>query len=126
MPMDTGSPISYEVLEKGTPVFSSDGQQIGKVEHVLAAEAQDIFEGLVITELSAEHFPAGHHHRFVDALSIGGIFEGAVMLKLDAAACGGLPEPTANPAVMRENPADAGSSSGSMLRRAWDRISGNY
>lgn len=119
-------PISYEVLAEGTPVYSSDEQPIGKVSHVLAAEDLDIFEGLVITELSREHLPGRGEHRFVDAADIDGIYEQGVTLKLDAAACQALPEPSANPAVMHEDPADTSSRIGSKLRRAWDLISGNY
>ena len=40
--MDDGAPISYETLEPGTPVYSSDGQQIGTVAHVLAVEEEDV------------------------------------------------------------------------------------
>ena len=34
--MDLGAPASYLTLNEGTPVFSSDREQIGVVEHVLA------------------------------------------------------------------------------------------
>jgi hypothetical protein len=33
---DPGAPISYLALQPGTPVVTSDGREIGKVEHVLA------------------------------------------------------------------------------------------
>lgn len=122
MPQDPGRPISYEVLEHGTPVYSRDGEQVGTVAHVLAAEAADIFEGLVIAE---HHGPGGH--RFVEADDIRDMYEHAVMLKLDREAAERLPEPTANPAAMN---AEAGEGvSGPLaqkLRRAWDYISGNY
>lgn len=48
--MDLGAPASYEVLSAGTPVYSSDEQQIGKVSHVLAAADEDVFDGIVIGE----------------------------------------------------------------------------
>jgi hypothetical protein len=47
---DLGAPISYAVLQADTPVFSSDGARIGTVKHVLAAEAEDIFDGIVIRD----------------------------------------------------------------------------
>ena len=120
--MDLGSPISYMVLSHGTPVYSSDGVQIGKVANVLAAEDKDVFDGIVI----GEHI-FGKDHRFADADEIGEIHERGVVLKLDRPACDQLPKPTANPAVMREDPADPGTDSlGGRLRRAWDRITGNY
>lgn len=46
--MDEGLPIAYQVLEKGVPVYASDGVQVGTVDHVVAAPAQDIFHGIVI------------------------------------------------------------------------------
>lgn len=118
--MDLGAPISYEVLEPGTPIFSSDGEQIGKVTHVLADEGEDVFDGIVI----GEH-PGRHGHRFADADDIDRIYERGVVLKLDHVAAEGLHEPTANPAVIRDDPADAGRHH-DRLRRAWDLISGNY
>jgi uncharacterized protein YrrD len=119
--MELGDPISYEVLARGTPVLSSDGQQVGKVAHVLAAEDEDVFDGIVI----GEHLLGGH--RFADADEVDSIHEHGVVLKLDRAACEQLPEPTANPAVMRDDPAESRSRPiGDKLRRAWDMLSGNY
>jgi uncharacterized protein YrrD len=117
--MDLGPPISYLVLERGTPVFCSDGEEVGTVVHVLAAEREDLFEGIVIHE--------DHHrrHRFVDEEQVEEIHERGVVLKLDLAAARELPEPSQNPAVMRDDPAAGPESSmGQKLRRAWDRLSG--
>jgi hypothetical protein len=120
--MDLGLPSSYLVLTVGTPVYSSDEQQIGRVVQILAAEDEDVFDGIVI----GEHV-FGEGHRFVDADDIDEMYERGVVLKLDRAACEQLPSPTPNPAVMRADPAasPAGGLRGK-LRRAWDRISGNY
>lgn len=116
--MDLGAPISYLVLERGTDVLSADHQPIGRVEHVLADEREDVFDGIVITRggLSRELV-------FADADQIGEIYERGVVLKLDAQACERLPEPSANPAVVGEDPGDPITGK---LRRAWDRLSGNY
>jgi uncharacterized protein YrrD len=120
--MELGEPSSYLVLSKGTAVYSSDGEQIGKVAHVLAAEDEDVFDGIVI----GEH-PLGAEHRFADADDIDSIYDRGVVLKLDRAACDQLPKPSANPAVMRDDPAESkGDALRDKLRRAWDRISGNY
>jgi hypothetical protein len=125
--MDAGSPISYQLLREGTSVCSSDGVRIGCVAHVLAVEDEDVFDGVVIGDLSRDHVPGRSEHRFVDASEIDSIHERALTLKLTAAACRELPEPSANPAVMRDDPADLGTSElGSKLRRALDRLSGNY
>ena len=133
--MDTGNPISYEVLEPGTPVYSSDGELIGSVAHVLAVPEEDVFDGIVIAahlkpsrggHPTERHHPADDH-RFADADDVAAIHERAVTLKLDASTCWELPRPSENPAVLRDDPADGGSGAlGSKLRRAWDLISGNY
>ena len=122
--MDTGAPISYEVLEPGTPVYSADGERVGAVAHVLAVPEEDVFDGIVI---SGESGTLLHDHRFADADDVGRIYERAVMLKLDASACDQLPRPTANPAVIRDDPTEGPPGHlHAKLQRAWDLLSGNY
>jgi len=118
--MDLGEPASYRVLVAGTPVYSADETAIGKVTHVLAAEDEDVFDGIVI----GEHIFGGEH-RFADADDVQEIFEHGVLLKLDRAACEQLPKPSANPAVIRDDPAESESEfRHQKLRRAWNLISG--
>ena len=62
-------------------VYSSDGKELGKVEHVLDVPEDDIFDGFVI---DTSVLPGGH--RFVDAPEVEEIFERGVVLKIDAAA----------------------------------------
>ena len=65
---DLGPPISYKVLEPGTPVLSNDGQEVGKVAHVQATDKEDVFDGIVIeTRLGPVR------KRLVDAFDIGEI-----------------------------------------------------
>jgi uncharacterized protein YrrD len=109
---------SYLTLSAGTPVRSSDGKEIGEVEHVLADAEADIFDGLVIDTRIG---PGGH--RFVDSEQVASIGEDGVTLTLDERAAERLPEPSANPAVMETKPGDTVPDK---LRRAWDLISGNY
>jgi uncharacterized protein YrrD len=116
--MDLGAPISYLVLEPGTDVFSSDHKTVGRVAHVLADEREDVFDGIVITRGGI-----GRAHVFADADEIGQIYEHGVVLTLDEDACQQLPEPSANPAVLGEDPGDRITGK---LRRAWDRLSGDY
>jgi uncharacterized protein YrrD len=116
--MDLGAPISYLVLRPHTEVFSSDHRSIGRVAHVLADEREDVFDGIVISRGSV-----ARRHVFADADDVERIFERGVVLKLDARACEALPEPSANPAVVGE---DLGDRISDKLRRAWDRLSGNY
>ena len=119
---DRGGPISYLTLEPGTPVLTSDGVEIGRVAHVLADADADIFDGIVI---DVSRGPGGH--RFVDAPQVAHIATDGVTLTLDAAAAEALPEPSENPAEMAADP-DEGHEGRltRKLRRAWDRISGNY
>ncbi|HEX3803693.1 MAG TPA: PRC-barrel domain-containing protein [Solirubrobacteraceae bacterium] len=120
--MELGEPASYLVLQAGTPVYSSDDQQIGKVTHVLASEDEDVFDGIVIGEHAF-----GHEHRFADADDIQEIFERGVVLKLDAEACAQLPKPSANPAVVYDDPSESQSEfRHQKLTRAWNLISGKY
>jgi uncharacterized protein YrrD len=117
-----GQPSSYLTLESGAPVISSDGEQLGAVEHVLATEEEDIFDGIV---LDRSVLPGGH--RFVDGGQVEEIYERGVVLKLSRAEAEGLPEPSENPAAMEADPGEAEESGlGRKLRRAWDLISGNY
>lgn len=118
MDQDLGAPIAYVALAQGVGVFSSDGEQVGTVAHVLADEATAIFDGIVIDR---RHGPGGH--RFVDAPEVAAIHERGVVLSLTAAECEQLPEPSANPGVLD---VDAGDRSPSKLQRAWDLLSGRY
>jgi uncharacterized protein YrrD len=117
---DLGQPSSYLTLEEGALVLSSDGEQLGKVEHVLSAPDVDVFDGFVV---DTSVLPGGR--RFVDASEVGEVYERGVVLKLDAAAAERLPEPSANPGTLEvgaEDMVPAGRHD--KLRRAWDLISG--
>ena len=119
---DHGEPRSYLDTEPGIDVVSADGEPVGKLEHVLADDASDIFDGLVIDVSSG---PGGH--RFVDAPEVRGFYERAIVLEVAAADVASLPEPSENPAVMRHGgEEDAESPLAQKLRRAWDLISGRY
>ena len=121
-PMDLGNPASYLVLADGTPVLSSDGRQLGTVEHVLADDGADVFDGLIVDMRAG---PGGH--RFADATQVDAIYERGVVLGLDADAAGRLPEPAENPATLSTDADDmAPEGLEDKLRRAWDRLSGNY
>ena len=83
--VDEGYPIAYEVLESGVPVYASCGEQVGTVDHVIAAEEKDIFHGIVIR--------ADRSRRFVAADQIVSLHERGVDLAIDATEAGALPEP---------------------------------
>lgn len=91
--MDEGLPIAYEVLDRGVPVYSSDGRQVGTVDHVVAAPAEDIFHGIVIR--------VGSEQKFVAADDVASLHEHGVDLRIGAAAIDGLPEPHGSAAARR-------------------------
>ncbi len=116
---DHGSPISYLALAEGTPVYASDGDQVGTVHRVLADAETDIFDGIILETDEGE--------RFADAHAVGDLYERAVFLDLTAAQARHLHAPEANPAVMEVDPDDVVESElRARLRRAWDVISGRY
>ena len=120
---DKGAPIAYMVLGQGTPVYSADGVKLGEVKRVLADTEADIFDGLIVDTREGD--------RFVDAPNVAEIYQRAVVLGLSSDDTQHMPEPTPSPAVMEPTADDiAGDTPGDTvahrLRRAWDRISGNY
>ena len=119
---DLGPRTSYITAAEGVPVLSSDGEELGKLEFVLADHEADVFDGIVF---DASALPGGH--RFADAPEVDSFYERGVVLKLDAAAAERLPEPSENPATMEATPDDVAEKEWERkLRAAWDRISGNY
>lgn len=83
--MDEGLPVAYKVLEEGVPVYASGGEQVGTVDHVVAAPEEDIFHGIVLRGEQGE--------RFVPADQVAALHENGVDLRIDAAAAATLPEP---------------------------------
>jgi hypothetical protein len=120
--VEHGQPASYLTFEPGADVVSSDGDVVGKVQHVLADAEHDIFDGLVI---DTQFGPGGL--RFVDAEQVDELYERAAVLTIPAAEVDGLPEPKPAPAALESHGVeDSESPLQSKLRRAWDLISGNY
>jgi hypothetical protein len=98
---DLGAPISYLVLAEGTPVYASDGTtKVATVRRVLADEAADIFDGIVLAVDGPD--------RFVDAPEVARIHERGVILSLTAEQAAGLPEHTPSPLVERLDPRTIG------------------
>lgn len=108
-------------LEPGVVVFSSDGEKVGEVQHVLADFELEVFDGIVI---DASALPGGM--RFADAVQVAEIYERGVVLPLSFADAERLPEPTANPGFLEVNGVEDVDSSelGEKLRRAWELASG--
>jgi hypothetical protein len=113
---DLGRPIAYLVLHDGTPVFDAGGHRVGVVEHVVADEPMDIFEGLVVRT-----HPLPGRHLFADADQIAELRERGVVLAVGRA---DLHEPTEHTAARRgefEHPSEDPFQA--RLRRAWEWIS---
>ena len=121
---DLGDPRSYLTLAEGTVVYSSDGERLGEVEHVLADEETDIFDGIVVDR---SVLPGGH--RFVDATQVDEIYERGVVLTIDRAAAEQLPEPSKSAAALQVTGEDFverewDDEVEGKLKRAWDFLSG--
>jgi hypothetical protein len=116
---DLGEPSSYLTVAKGTPVYSSDGERLGRVVEVLSTPNIDMFDGVIFDTTAG---PGGH--RFVDAPEVGEIYERGMVLKIDAAAAGKLPPPGANPGTLDVSPDDLTEREPSFVERAWNFLSG--
>lgn len=92
--MDEGLPIAYPVLDKGVPVYAADGTQIGTVDHVVAAPAEDIFHGIVVR--------VGAGRRFAAADQVSALHERGVDLCIAAGDAAGLPDPRGAAPAWRE------------------------
>jgi hypothetical protein len=66
-------------------VYASDDVQVGTVDHVVAAPAEDIFHGIVIRVKGTP--------RFVEADHVASLHERGVDLRIDSTAAAALPEP---------------------------------
>ena len=114
-----GDRISYMVLRTGVLVESSEGGQVGTVKRVLQVPEKDVFDGIVLSTPSGD--------RFADADDVAAIYENVVVLNVGDEAAAMLPRPGKNAGTLSVSPEDA-SDSGvrHAVRRAWNRISGNY
>ena len=104
-----GNPISYQVLERGTPVFDSTGKKVGEVEKVLAVDEKDVFDGIVVKT-------GVRHTRFVDADEIGPLYERRVELKIAADELEGKPAHESGTVVYQAD-TDEESTTKSFFRR---------
>jgi hypothetical protein len=116
--MDDQFQTSYQGVTLGVPVLTKDGEQFGILEHVLAVEEEDIFEGIVVwvggggwaerkiqRELSMGHQSAARflerfrHNdlRFVEADKVAMITVGDITCDLDRSQVGLLQPPSGAP-----------------------------
>jgi hypothetical protein len=83
---EEGHPIHYSAVERGTPVYGSDGVEVGRVRSVLDNHREHILDGFVFVD-------GGGKLRFVDGPEVARTAEKAVVLNIDAEAARALGPP---------------------------------
>ncbi len=111
--MADGTPISYEAAVPGTPVTSSSGTEIGRLEHVLEVPQLDVFDGIVIST------EAGL--RFIDADQVEQITTSTIRCSIDDAQAGQLQPPDGSPVYHVDALSEAGDSLHERLGRMFHR-----
>ena len=111
MTIDDGHAIHYAALAVGTPVFSSDEVELGKVHTVLDNYEEHIFDGIVMEVRDGDL-------RFVDAPEVARTAERAVTLSITAAEASRLPPPEKGPPVFRPR---AGGRLSRLLGGGWKK-----
>ena len=91
--IDEGQAIHYAAVKRGTPVYSSDEVEVGKVDAVLDNVNEHIFDGIILD--------AKGELRFVDAPEVARTAEKAVTLTISAAEAEQLPAPDKAPPSYR-------------------------
>jgi hypothetical protein len=94
--IDDGHAVHYSAVERGTPVYSSDGVELGKVDAVLDNYTEHIFDGIVLETTAGEL-------RFADAPEVARTAEFAVTLRITAEAAAELPPPEEGPPEFKPN-----------------------
>ena len=93
-PIDDGHALHYNAVERGTPVYGSDEQPVGKVVEVLDNVRESIMDGVVFET------PDGVR-RFVDAPEVARTAERGVTLTITAAEAAQLAPPESGPKLGR-------------------------
>jgi hypothetical protein len=110
--IDDGTAIHYAAVERGTPVYGSDGVQIGKVDEIVDNYREHILDGIVIETPDREL-------RFVDGPEVARTAERGVTLAISSAEATSLPSPERAAATFRPNP--RAGRLGRLLGRHWKR-----
>jgi hypothetical protein len=102
-PIEDGHAVHYSAVQRGTPVYGSDEEVVGKVVEVLDNYREHIMDGVVFET------PDGVR-RFVDAPEVARTAEKGVTLNIPAAEAAQLPPPP-----------DRGPGLGGTLKRMFGR-----
>jgi len=84
--IDEGHAIHYSAVTRGTPVYSSDGVKIGRVDEVVDNYREHILDGFVIETTKGALV-------FADAPEVARTAELVVILSIDSGAAAELPTP---------------------------------
>ncbi len=84
--IDDGHAIHYAAVKRGTPVYGSDGVEVGRVDTIVDNYREHILDGIVIETPAREL-------RFVDAPEIARTAERGVTLTIASADAASLPSP---------------------------------
>jgi hypothetical protein len=109
--IDEGNPIHYTAVQRGTPVYSSDGAEVGKVDAVLDNYREHILDGIVIETADGDL-------RFADGPEVQRTGERAVTLAITADEAAQLPPPERGPGIFRPR---RGGKLSRLLGRGWKR-----
>ena len=94
--IDDGHAVHYSAVERGVPVYSSDGVDLGKVDAVLDNYREHIFDGIVLETPEGEL-------RFADAPEVARTAERGVTLAITAEEAAALPPPEQAPPEFAPN-----------------------
>jgi hypothetical protein len=84
--VDDGQAVHYSAVERGTPVYSSDGVEVGKVEAMLDNYREHIFDGVAFEDGDGVL-------RFADAPEVQRTADRGVTLAVTAEEAAKLPPP---------------------------------
>lgn len=88
--VDDGHAIHYTAVTRGTPVFDSEGTEVGKVDEVVDNYDEHILDGVVLEDADGKL-------RFIDGPEVGRTAERGVTLTIPAAEVAKLPPPQKAP-----------------------------
>ncbi len=94
--IDDGESVHYAAVKKGTPVYSSDEVEVGRVEAILDNFREHIFDGVVFEDTDGVI-------RFADAPEVRRTAERGVTLAVNAEEAGRLPPPEKGHAKFKPN-----------------------
>jgi len=110
--MDHGHAIHYSAVQRGTPVYGSDGAEVGTVDQVVDNYREHILDGIVIRAKGGELL-------FADGPEVARTAERGVTLAITSEEAAELPPPESGAGTFRANV--RGGRLGRMLGGGWKR-----